>query len=159
MEMIINSPKYGQHVIYYDEKDKEVIGKHNWSVWWSGYGFYAVTHIKRRSITMHRMLMGFPKQKVDHIDCNGLNNTRTNLRVVTDSQSSVNRRIQKNNKCGYKGVYYVKHVDKYRVTIGHGSGRKEGGYFDNIIDAAKRYNELAIAIYGEYANLNKIPNE
>jgi len=159
MELVILSKKHGLKTIEIDDEDYDLLTQYTWCVWWSGYGFYAVTTIKRRKVLMHRLLMGFPVGKVDHIDCNGLNNRRDNLRVVTDAQSSVNRRVQKNNKCGYKGVYYVKHVKMYRVMIGNGKDRVEGGYFKDKLDAAKKYNELAINIYGDYANLNKIPNE
>lgn len=34
-----------------------------------------------------------------------------------------------------------------------------GGYFTSVIDAAKKYNEMALKYHGEFAFLNKIPNE
>lgn len=65
---------------------------------------------------MHREIMSPPNGvKVDHRDGNRLNNTRSNLRVATDSENRYNRGKQKNNTSGYKGVYLIN--GKYYAAI------------------------------------------
>lgn len=54
--------------------------------------YYARTKINGKAVSMHRLLMGLPSLRVDHRDCDGLNNRRLNLRLVTSSQSTQNRR-------------------------------------------------------------------
>ncbi|HEY8658011.1 MAG TPA: hypothetical protein VIM07_00760 [Chitinophagaceae bacterium] len=159
MELNIISKKHGTKTIYFDDDDYELVNKYKWAIWWSGYGFYAKHSSRKGYFLLHQLLMGFPKNKVDHIDCDGLNNRRLNLRVVTDGQSSANRRKQKNNTTGYKGVFFVAHTKRYRVSVNKNGERIEGGYFDSVIDAAKKYNELALEHWGEYANLNILTKE
>lgn len=78
------------------------------------------------SILLHRLIMGAKKgEEVDHIDKNVLNNTRSNLRLVSRSKNNQNRNIFKNNKSGYQGVvekngrWYAKiNVNKKRIHLG-----------------------------------------
>jgi hypothetical protein len=106
------------------------------------------------------MIMGKTKKHIDHIDGNGLNNRRANLRKCTRSQNISNRRvIQKNNTTGFKGVYFDSKKKLYRTMIGAKGVRYRGGRFKSPIDAAKKYNELAVKHHGEFARINLIPNE
>lgn len=105
---------------------------------------------------MHRYLMK-PKEGefIDHKDGNGLNNSRENMRIATITQNNYNKSIHHNNKSGYKGVY-MHESGRYRVCIFKDGKQIQGGYFTDKIEAAKKYNQLAILHFGEFAKLNKI---
>lgn len=91
---------------------------------------------------------------IDHKDGNGLNNVRSNLRDASSGQNNFNVGITKRNKSGYKGVYGYR--GKYVACIRKSGKLIHGGSFVTAIDAAKKYNELAIEHHGEFAWLNKI---
>lgn len=108
---------------------------------------------------MHRELMGFPDCLVDHVDGDGLDNRRENLRLANFSQ---NRTNQKRNlkKSGYRGVEYDGSRrcgrKKWRATIYHQNKRYRLGRFETPEDAARAYNEKAKELHGEFATLNEL---
>ena len=80
-----------------------------WSAMWNEAGktFYVYHKIGKQNIYLHRWLMDTPEgMEPDHIDYNGLNNTRINLRNVTKSVNRLNRRMQRNNTSGFRGVIW-----------------------------------------------------
>jgi hypothetical protein len=161
--ILIKSPKHGEFNVLVDDKDYEWLVKFHWCIRKVKKAFYATrnewSNNKAKKIDMHRLLMNFPDDIVDHIDGNTLNNQRSNLRLATPGQSQYNRNKQHNNKTGYRGVYFYKAYNKYSVNIWAKGKQYFGGYFTDVIDAAKKYNELAKKHHGEFANLNKIPHE
>ena len=119
------------------------------------------TEKRRQHIFMHRLVaercgLDVGKHDVDHIDGNGLNNTRGNLRGATRSQNNVNSKRPKTNSSGFKGVYPHSQVDKWCAQIGVAGRRVYLGYFDDPRDAARAYNEAALRHYGEFACLNPV---
>jgi hypothetical protein len=95
-----------------------------------------------------------PKQDIDHINGNKADNRIKNLRLATGSQNIANSKIHKNNKAGFKGVYFDKHSKKYRSCI-----RKDGevyhlGSFKTAIEASEEYILAAKNLFGEYARVN-----
>lgn len=115
----------------------------------------------RKTIQMHRCILG---RKigffVDHINGNGLDNRRCNLRHVTASQSAMNRPKRSDSKNKYKGVCRkVNHkgarpVSYFCAGIIIDGKAKDVGYFKSELEAALKYDELALKHYGEYARLN-----
>lgn len=104
---------------------------------------------------LHRLLMGFPEgMDVDHRDGNGLNNLRSNLRVATRTQNSLNRDRSSTNSSGYKGVFWNAQRGKWyaRLTVS-GIGRKRG-YFATPEEAAQAYDQLVTAHAAEFGRLN-----
>jgi hypothetical protein len=95
----------------------------------------------------------------DHINGDGLDNRKINLRICTPSQNLMNRGVPINNKTGHKGVSYDKRVNKFKVQIRLNKKNITVGYFYNINDAARAYNAYAVKYYGEFAQLNIIPKE
>lgn len=118
---------------------------------------YAETHVtaidgRQQTIQMHRVVAGCPPEFiVDHIDCDGLNNQRSNLRICTHAQNLANRRKHV-GASQFKGVQRAD--GRWRARIGAGPNRVSLGAFDNEVDAAKAYDRAARDLYGEYARLN-----
>jgi hypothetical protein len=110
---------------------------------------------KLRRIYMHRLIMDTPPELVcDHINHDGLDNRRFNLRNCTTKENKANTRPTKGASSKYKGVTFAKREKKWVVYI-----KKEGkqsfiGYFDDEIEAAKAYDAAAAKLYGEFAYLN-----
>ncbi len=110
-----------------------------------------------KCISMHRLLMNPEKGMfVDHKNGDGLDNRRENLRVCTRAQNNSNRDKHMIGTSKYKGVWKGKNKTKYRCCIRVNKQRIHLGYFENELDAAKKYNEAALLHHGEFANLNKI---
>jgi hypothetical protein len=106
-------------------------------------------------VMMHREILGAePGTRIDHIDGDGLNNTRKNLRFCTHQQNLCNRPAQINNTSGYKGVYWHKRASKWVAQISENGKRKYLGRFANAEDAAHAYDAAAKELYGEFARLN-----
>jgi len=93
----------------------------------------------------------WPKQDMDHIDGNPANNRWSNLRSVTTSQNSANRRKSRNNRSGYKGVWKHSQTGKYYVNIKFEGEDYRDGPFDTAEEAHQVYVDLAKEIHGEFA--------
>jgi hypothetical protein len=105
-------------------------------------------------VSLHRLILGAqPGEFVDHIDGDGLNNRKRNLRICTNSENSMNRRPQKGTSI-YKGVYWHKDNKKWRARIRLNGKLIFLGYFNNEITAARAYDKKARELFGEFANLN-----
>jgi hypothetical protein len=131
--------------------------------------FYASRSIKvtkdgrtySRNVEMQREVVdperSLPRtSKVDHINGDTLNNTRENLRIVSDSISNINRRVFKTNTSGYRGVSYERERSRWRATIKVNGKTTVIGSFRTKEEAALAYNIKAVEIHGVYACLNDI---
>lgn len=106
-------------------------------------------------VRMHHLILPFKKgYMVDHINGNGLDNRRKNLRLVTKSQNMMNSGVRVNNVSGYKGVSWVSREKKWRVTIWKENKQFDIGRFEDKVEAVKAYNQAAKMYHGEYAKLN-----
>lgn len=135
-----------------DAQDFEQLSRRKWHALKGSTTYYAVHTQGRKSIRMHRMITKAPKDMVvDHIDHNGLNNTRANLRLCTKTQNAQNQRPQKNSTSPYKGVHYDKKAKGYYAKITYKGKRITIGKFKNEIEAAKAYDKEAKKRFGQYA--------
>lgn len=146
-----------------DDEDYTVLVQYRWCVKYdpSIDTWYAVSRTPRpehKQILMHRMVLHLtnPSEFVDHIDHNGLNNCRSNLRACCNKQNQHNRRKVKNKTSEYKGVAWIKTHKKWRATIMEKGKNRFLGYFNTEKEAAKAYNEKALEMFGAFALLNKI---
>lgn len=79
---------------------------------------------------MHAVIAGTPKgMDTDHINGNGLDNRRCNLRIVTARQNQQNQNIQKSSK--YPGVHWQKDARKWRAQIRVNGKQQYLGYYDD----------------------------
>lgn len=92
--------------------------------------------------------------QIDHIDGNGLNNSKDNLRLATPSDNRKNTQKSIRNKSGYKGVSWHNRDKKWRSQIGYNGIHFYIGSYNNPILAAIEYDKKAIELFGEYACIN-----
>ena len=144
-----------------DDADFEWLSRHKWHVTIRGSRCYAVRHIKyngkRTKIYMHRVILNPPPNKeTDHINGDGLDNRRSNLRACTRSQNQMNKRKQPGCSSKYKGVNWDKRRRKWQLQVGRRKNQRHLGYFDDEREAAAVYNAEAIERFGAFAKLNII---
>lgn len=118
---------------------------------------FEVNEKRPRRVSMHGQLLNLPTGKEgDHIDGNGLNNCRYNLRVAAHHQNRYNEPPQTRSRSGYKGVCWHPRAAKWMARIGvHGIQHYLGVFVDKS-EAAKAYNEAAKRHFGQFAWLNPI---
>lgn len=145
-----------------DATDVPLVGGRNWSasVRMRADGtirtVYAVhnTVVSRRIKTtlLHRLIVGVDgATKVDHRDCDGLNNRSANLRVASNSENSRNSRVACDSKSGVKGVSWCATRQKWVVQITvHGKNFRLGR-FVTLESAAAAYASAAVRLHGEFA--------
>lgn len=116
------------------------------------------THGIRGEEHLHRIILSRvigrrlgEAELVDHIDGDGLNNRRSNLRVATVSENLYNAPANAANKTGYKGVYLVKDSNKYAATISFNNERLHLGTFQTPELAYSAYCKAAEKYHGEFA--------
>ncbi|KKN85455.1 hypothetical protein LCGC14_0277740 [marine sediment metagenome] len=129
---------------WYAKKDKDV--------------FYACrisrSEGKQTTVRMHRVIMNTPIGiQVDHIDRNGLNNCKSNLRNSTASVNNQNKKTWA--KSGYKGVtYYPNRTRCFASRCRINNKRLHLGYFETAEEAARAYDTKVLELYGNNAGLN-----
>jgi hypothetical protein len=137
-----------------DAEDYGWLSKYKWHAVNTGGKFYAYRCRNKRSISRHRMIMGEPKGKiVDHKDGNSLNNRRSNLRICTTAENLRNRR-RTGGASRYKGVCFVKRLNKWRAEITFNRRQIHIGLFKDEISAGKAYDRAAKKYFGEFTFLN-----
>lgn len=90
-------------------------------------------------------------EQADHINGNGLDNRRSNIRLATSEQNGCNRRKSVNNTSGYKGVTWDKHNGKWKASIQVGKRPRFIGHFNTPEEAHAAYCEAAERLHGEFA--------
>ena len=146
------------HVALVDDEDFEGLSRYNWHARKDKQTFYAARGTLRggvaRTIMMHVAISGI--KNVDHIDGNGLNNQRSNLRPASASQQAANRKKSNRNSSKYKGVSWNKRLKKWMAQIKPPNKKQIYlGLFDNEELAARAYNQAAIEHFGDFAKLNQ----
>lgn len=139
-----------------DDEDFEYLNQWKWYAAKMGNSVYALRRIRENGIQtgqqMHCQIMGC--KWIDHIDGNGLNCQKYNLRKCNQQQNNWNRKPLRVSTSIYKGVSFNKDSKKWVAGI-----KKDGidihlGYHINEIEAAKIYDKKALEIFGEFAYLN-----
>ena len=119
--------------------------------------WYARSHVgkrpSRRFIHLHRIILDAPDGlQVDHVDGDGLNCRRSNMRVATRSQNQANKGKYRNNTSGFKGVCLAQ--GRWIAQIGHNRKVVYIGSYDTAEEAARAYDARAIELFGEFAGIN-----
>lgn len=102
---------------------------------------------------MHRILMKAKRgDEIDHINGNGLDNRRKNLRFCTRTQNNANRHKVQSKTSYHKGVHFESYTNKWRAEIVKNGTRYRLGRFSNIQDAINAYNSFAKQLFGDFAS-------
>ncbi len=145
-------------ILVVDESDLFWVMRNGpWCVWKVGAHSYAMRNKRvgggwRGTEKLHRLLLNVPGDLVvDHIDGNGLNNSRCNLRICTQSQNAMNKRPGKR----YKGVVHASR-NSYAARIRANGKLIALGSYPSPELAANAYNEAAKRLFGDFAGLNNV---
>ncbi len=163
----------GKHTIIIDTADWERLKEYRWHLFagkMHRYPYACTTRPdsrggwrscgkrrKRKRIYLHHAVMGNTKKGtvVDHINHNGLDNRKENLRAITHAQSMQNTRSHRGGSSKYKGVSRHRQSQKWRAMVNN----EYLGLFECEHQAALAYNKRAIEVHGEFAYLNVVPQE
>lgn len=101
---------------------------------------YRRVNIQNKMHAVHRLVWmmntgNYPKDQIDHIDGDGLNNRMSNLREVTELQNCRNRKLIYTNRSGVSGVHWSNVRQKWVATISDGKRQITLGRFDDINSA------------------------
>lgn len=143
-----------------DAEDYEQLSHWSWhTLGGNGKNLYAIRTVyvpdtrKQINVLMHRQVLGIPvgsAYQTDHINGNGLDNRKSNLRSVTPGQNSMNQRVYKNNNSGYAGVGFDKAKNAWRARIRVSGQLKHLGYYEHREDAAAARRKAEEQYFGEY---------
>ena len=149
------------HETIVDDKDYQMlIAMGSWYVACVGNNVYAVKQSSRinglqRTLFMHKIILNPPEGFfTDHINLNGLDNRKCNLRICTRTENLRNQRKMKNASSKYKGVSWHKVNKKWQVQIGINEKLKPLGAFTDEILAAQAYDKAALKHFGDFAKPN-----
>ena len=143
-----------------DDEDFEWVSKHKWSASKSDHSFYAMRaqgpRGNQKFFYLHRVIIGAEKgQLVDHIDRNTLNNSRSNLRLVSVRQNAMNTGSHRNSISQFKGVWPNAKAGKpWAAGISLAGKRIHLGHYATEMEAAQAYDAAARRESGQFANLN-----
>jgi hypothetical protein len=140
-------------------EDLSFLWRHSWFVKLGGTSkLYAARWQndgrKNRMVLLHRVLLDAPAgPDVDHINGDGLDNRRCNLRFATRSQNIANSRNRQTGQSGYRGVYAHPN-GRFYATLEILGKKKCFGGFATAVEAAKAYDAGALEHWGEFAVCN-----
>lgn len=148
-----------------DDEDFERLNQVNWVAHKERNTWYAIGHKKvglrnYKNTKMHRVIMNaLDGEQIDHKDCNGLNNQKSNLRFCTNTENLRNARKRKGCISKLKGVSYHKQNNRWRATINMDQKQISLGCYGTQQEAARAYNQAATELFGDFARLNNLqPN-
>ena len=142
-----------------DDEDFEELSRYQWCAAKNRNKFYAHrkerdSQGKRYSVYMHREVLKTPHDMhTDHIDGDGLNNMRANLRICTIAENQRNRGKQSNSTSKFKGVTWQKVSNKWRARITVNGKKKHIGCYVTAEEAYRAYCEAAKKYHGGFAHI------
>ena len=153
-------------VAFVDDEDSEWLSQWKWRAIKSANNlrWYAIRNSKkddmitgkRKCIYMHREIVKGGFQQRDHKNGNGLDNRKENLRGCTASQNLGNFRTFRKGTSKFRGVSWYKDYKKWVVVVNFEKKRYFCGYFDSEVEAAKKYNQKAFQLFGEFYSPNLV---
>ena len=158
MKETMEIPLTRGQVAIVDADDFEWLSQYKWHAHWDEHmqGYYAACSksvAKKLGTTrMHRAIMkAKPGEIVDHIDGDGINNSKSNLRIATIRENAKNRKVSSSNTTTVTGVYFDNKSKKWVVKIQVDKKLITVGYFYDFNDAVEARKKAEEKYYGEFA--------
>lgn len=167
IEFNLYNKKKEKFVCYVDLEDWERVKNHKYK-WFAERNrncIYVTSTIynissdgknKPKRILLHRFILNYHgENKIDHINHNGLDNRKENLRCIENKNNITNRQgANKNNKTGVRNVNYIEQHDEYWVQIMKNGVRYRWEFPSDKFEEACEFAEIKRKeIFGEYAGL------
>lgn len=149
------SDRLSGKVALLDAEDAYLASQYQWRLIGSDH-LYAATGQKDLML-MHRVVMGLVRgdsRMVDHINGDGLDNRRANLRICTNSQNQANRQRLHASSSRFRGVTWSKATTKWLASIKVEGHSYHLGSFAIEEDAARAYDQAAVAFFGDFSRPN-----
>lgn len=131
-----------------DVVDIPKVDSWNWTAQVEKHTVYAYRMMRingsSKNVYMHRQIHQADDAEVDHINGNGLDNQRSNLRTATSAQNKQSRRIAK------AGATFVKRLGKWQAQIKANGKAHYLGLFSTQAEAQKAYNAACASLHAEY---------
>jgi hypothetical protein len=127
----------GQFAIV-DDDDFEKINTYKWCIKKTSHNLYAKRVFNMKTIDMHRFIMN-PKigYVIDHINGDGLDNRKENLRICTHSENMKNIKVRKDNTSGVRGIHWQKKANKWHCQIQYNGKKIYLGLYKDLEDAKR----------------------
>jgi len=159
MDIDENCPEFQEYIKQnYEDHDGKLFNKrlNRYNTTISSNGYY-VFNLCRKTVYVHRIIWflnkgSFPKDMIDHIDHNRINNKISNLREATNAQNQWNVTKSIKNSTGYKNVSWKQKDKLYEVQIHDGTKLRYCGCFKKLEDAIKCADENRKKLHGEFAH-------
>lgn len=150
-------------IVLVDDEDYDLVRQYNWFIKPCDHLHYAIRNMRKENggyttVPMHRLLMGMPPRNVfiDHVNGNGLDNQRSNLRECTPRENKMNSRPHYNTSSKYKNVYFRKDIknNPWQVRIRVDGKLLSFGCYPTEEDAMLVANEAIAKYHGEFGKPN-----
>ena len=118
------------------------------------WAFFVDAEGVKSSLRMHRLFLSPEDSEViDHIDGNGLNNRRNNIRICSVTENNWNTKVSRANRSGYAGVHWDRRKGKWRASIGFKGKDIHLGRFKDPMKAHEAYLRALAEYRGSFSPL------
>jgi hypothetical protein len=145
-EKVITKRDGSKHIVLVSAADRRLVEGHKWHIVAIGKGTYASAKIDGKTVYLHRLVLGLQPGdglQADHINRNGLDNRRENLRPATDALNRQNFSAEgySNNKSGYRGVHWLEDRQRWGASCCINGKQKRIGRFKDVHEAGRAVAE------------------
>lgn len=137
----------GLHLVLIDRQDLLVFARHSWHITRKGRSYYLQTNRNSTTVEFHRLILGKRKDlEIDHINLNGLDNRRSNLRFVSHVINRNNNRKRKaiGTSSRFRGVHWSRVRSGWYAQVSFRDHTKNLGRFPSEDAAALAYNNYIL---------------